>query len=77
MSTGPTGPKGATGAAGSTGPTGSAPIFQTAHGTILQRNAIPLNQRYPGLFFYATDVLQLQFWNGKHWIEVVQGPVLG
>ena len=66
MSTGPT---------GATGP--APPTFQTAHGTTLQRNAIPLNQRYPGLFFYSTDVFQLQFWNGKQWVEVVQGPVLG
>jgi len=66
MSTGPT---------GATGP--APPNFQTAHGTILDRNAIPVNQRYPGLFFYATDIFQLQFWNGAHWIEVLQGPVLG
>ena len=55
----------------------SSLVYYTAHGTTLQRNAIPLSQRYPGFFFYATDVLQLQFWNGTHWIEILQGPVVG
>lgn len=66
---------GPTGSFGLTGPNTS--LYQTAHGTTLQRNAIPLSQRYPGLFFYATDICQLQFWNGRYWIEVVQGPVMG
>jgi|APCry1669188879_1035177.scaffolds.fasta_scaffold403382_1 hypothetical protein len=71
MSTGPTGPKGTTGA---TGP--APPVSATLYGTIAYRKTLVAAKLTPGTLFYATDVLQLQMWNGAHWVEVMQGPIV-
>jgi hypothetical protein len=69
MSTGPTGSTGATGPA--------PPVSATLYGTIAYRKTLVASHLTPGTLFYATDVFQLQFWNGTHWIEILQGPVVG